>query len=361
MTPSPRCIVIGASAGGVDAILKIAPQLAPEFPAPILCVQHIGAHRSRLAQLINARGPNHAVAAVDGMVPLPGTIYVAPPDRHMILDDEGIVRLSAAPKEHHARPAIDPLFRSAALVLGPRVIGVVLTGLLDDATAGLRAIKQLGGTAVVQDPSDAYAPSMPESAIAHVDVDHIVPLDGMADLLHRLAQQPVPDVDYAGLSEARRRIEYEHSIGMEPPTLKKLKAIGSPSTFTCPDCGGVLFELHDKQPVRYRCHTGHAFSLRTLAYTQEEITDQALWTSLRSMQEKESILRRLAEADEGTPSELADDALREADELAAAASTLRKLVESAPRPQSFDEPAGQAMAGYGNGDADRETNPCGQD
>ena len=351
MTPSPRCIVIGASAGGVDAILKIAAQLAPDFPAPILCVQHIGAHRSRLAQLINSKGPNHAVSAVDGMVPLPSTIYVAPPDRHMILDEEGAIRLSAAAKEHHARPAIDPLFRSAALVYGPRVIGVVLTGLLDDATSGLRAIKQLGGTAVVQDPSDAYAPSMPESAIANVDVDHIVPLDTMADLLRRLAQQPIPSVDEAGLAEVRQRIHDEHSIGMEPPTLKKLKAIGAPSIFTCPDCGGVLFELHDKQPVRYRCHTGHAFSLRTLAYTQEQVTDQALWTSLRSLQEKESILRRLAEADDGTSSTLAHDALREADELAAAASTLRKLVEQAPRPQSYDEPAVQGAAEYADGNS----------
>lgn len=354
MTPSPRCIVIGASAGGVDAFLKIASQLAPDFPMPILCVQHIGAHRSRLAQLIDAKGQNRAVPAVDGMVPLPGTIYVAPPDRHLILDQEGIIRLSAAAKEHHARPAIDPLFRSAALVYGPRVIGVVLTGLLDDATSGLRAIKQLGGTAVVQDPYDAYAPSMPESAIANVDVDHIVPLDAMADLLHRLAQQPVPNVAPETFREARRRIEYEHSIGMEPPTLEKLKAIGSPSTFTCPDCGGVLFELHDKQPVRYRCHTGHAFSLRSLAYTQEEVTDQALWTGLRALQEKESILRRLAEAEDVPESKTAQDALREADELAVAASTLRRLVQATPRPHSFDELTGQAVAGADDADHDAE-------
>jgi two-component system chemotaxis response regulator CheB len=352
MTPSLRCIVIGASAGGVDALLTIASQLAPDFPAPILCVQHIGAHRSRLAQLINAKGPNRAVTAVDGMAPLPGTIYVAPSDRHLILDDEGVIRISAAAKEHHARPAIDPLFRSAALALGPRVIGVVLTGLLDDATAGLRAIKQLGGTAVVQDPTDAYAPSMPESAIANVDVDHIVPIEAMGGLLHRLAQKPAPDLTLDELDDIRQRIEYEHSIGMKPPTLKKLKSIGEPSTFTCPDCGGVLFELHDKQPVRYRCHTGHAFSLRTLAYTQEQITDQALWTSLRSLQEKESILRRLAETGDGSPGELSQDALREADELAAAATTLRRLVEDAPRPQSFDEPTGQATAGCGEGDAE---------
>ncbi|MBT2322324.1 chemotaxis protein CheB [Variovorax paradoxus] len=175
-------IVIGASVGGVNAMLGLAAALPPDFPAPILFVQHIGAHPSRLPELVSAQGPNPAVAPQDGEVPAAGTIYIAPPDHHMLLED-GAIRLSRGPKEHHARPAIDPLFRSAALCCGRRAVGVILTGALDDGTAGLRAIKQCGGIAVVQDPQDAIEPSMPLSALACVDPDFVVPLAGMAQLL----------------------------------------------------------------------------------------------------------------------------------------------------------------------------------
>ena len=160
--PHPPVIVIGAPAGGVNAVLELAPALPRNFPAPILFVQHIGAHRSELWKLASARGPNTAVNASDGAVPRPGTIHIAPPDQHMLLDGP-VIRLSRGPKEHHARPAIDPLFRSAALQYGPRAIGVILTGMLADGSAGLRAIKECGGTAVGQDPADAHAPSMPRS------------------------------------------------------------------------------------------------------------------------------------------------------------------------------------------------------
>ena len=179
-------IVMGASAGGVNAILALAPCLARDFPAPILFVQHIGAHPSELWKLVSARGPNRAVSARDGDLPRPGTIYIAPPDHHMLLDALAI-RLSRGPKERHAGPAIDPLFRSVALHFGSRAIGVVLTGMLDDGSAGLRAIKESGGTAVVQDPADAYAPSMPQSALDCVTADHVVPLAGLGSLLYELA------------------------------------------------------------------------------------------------------------------------------------------------------------------------------
>ena len=183
-------IVMGASAGGVSAILDLAAMLPCDFPAPILFVQHIGAHRSELWKLMSTRGPNVAVVASDGDVPRPGTIHIAPPDQHMLLDGH-VIRLSRGPKEHHARPAIDPLFRSAALDYGPRAIGVVLTGMLDDGSAGLRAIKDCGGTAVVQDPADAQAPSMPRSALACVEADHVVPLAALGPLLYELASRPV--------------------------------------------------------------------------------------------------------------------------------------------------------------------------
>jgi two-component system chemotaxis response regulator CheB len=337
MKPSPRCIAIGASSGGVDAILRLASQLPPDFPAPILFVQHIGAHRSRLAELIRAKGRARAVEASGGDVPQAGTIYIAPPDRHLLLD-QGVLRLSASAKENHARPAIDPLFRSVALEYGANAIGVVLTGLLDDGSAGLKAIKQLGGIAVVQDPADAYAPGMPENAIANVQVDHVVELDKLGRLLHELVLQPAAMKVGNGYELARSRVEREHSVELgSDNAMNKLASIGHPSTFTCPDCGGVLFELEDKQPVRYRCHTGHALSLRSLAHAQEGVTDVALWASLRSLQEKELILRRLADMQSSETNDSATEALREANELAAAAATLRRLVERAPRSRSYDE------------------------
>jgi two-component system chemotaxis response regulator CheB len=181
-------IVMGASAGGVSAILELAEALPRDFPVPILFVLHIGAHRSELGKLVSARGPNLAVHACDGDLPRPGTIYIAPSDQHMVLDGP-VIRLSRGPKENYARPAIDPLFRSVALEYGLRAIGVVLTGMLDDGSAGLRAIKDCGGTAVVQDPADAQAPSMPQSALACVEADHVVPLAAIGALLYELAKR----------------------------------------------------------------------------------------------------------------------------------------------------------------------------
>ena len=325
-----RKIFIGASAGGVHAILELAAALPSDFPVPIFFVQHIGSHRSQLDMLISMRGPNIGVSPVDGEQVRPGRIYVAPPDRHMVVEGEQI-RLLHGPKEHHARPAIDPLFRSAALSCGPSAVGVVLTGLLDDGAAGLRAIKDCGGLAVVQHPSDAREPSMPLSALSAVDADHVVTLAELAGLLHSLATEEA-------VFQKRQPPEsllLEQAVARGDRAMENLKQMGTPSTFTCPDCGGVLFEVSDRTLVRYRCHTGHAFSLRTLAHTQEQLTDAALWTSLRTLQEKESVLRRLAAAQLSTGGSA--DALREADALAQVCEALRKLTERAPTASSYDD------------------------
>lgn len=327
-------IFIGASSGGVYAMLDLVAALPAGFPAPIFFVQHIGARRSELAELLNRRGPNRAVQAREGDVPAAGTIYVAPPDHHMLLEG-GVVRLNRGPKEHHARPAIDPLFRSAALSCGPAAVGVVLTGGLDDGSAGLRAIKDCGGIAVVQDPEDAHEPSMPRAALDAVEPDHVVALAELPALLLRLAVPGLDDRHFDAPDLLRR----EHAVALGDHAVENLKAIAQPSLFSCPDCGGVLSELDDKRLVRYRCHTGHAFSLRTLAATQEQVADAALWTGLRALQEKESILRRLARMHESTASGSGAGCLREADELSVVASALRKLTMKAPEPADFDAPA----------------------
>lgn len=180
-------VVIGASAGGVHALLQIAERLPRFFPAPVCIVQHIGSNPSLLPELLRFRGPNPAMHAEDGQRLTAGTLHVAPPDRHMLLEGDRL-RLTHGPKENHARPAIDPLFRSAALSHGPAVVGVVLTGQMDDGTAGLKAVKDCGGTVVVQDPASAEAPEMPRSALRNVAVDHCVALDEIPSLLVRLVQ-----------------------------------------------------------------------------------------------------------------------------------------------------------------------------
>ncbi len=325
------CILIGASAGGVTAMLALAAALAPDFPAPILVVQHIGAHRSQLAQLLAARGPNRAVQASDGDTPVAGTIHVAPPDQHMLIE-HGRIRLTRGPKEHHARPAIDPLFRSAAIDLGPRAVGVILTGMLDDGSAGLQTIKDCGGVAVVQDPAGAYEPSMPRAALAATPVDHVVGLSELPSLLTTLAHRHVPPRPWSVPDRARR----EHAISLGDSAMEHLEAIGRPSVFTCPDCGGVLFELGDTGGSRYRCHTGHAFSLRTLAATLEQVTDVALWAGLRALREKEVVLRRLVEVEADSEPVRAQQSLREAEQLAATIASLRTVTLNSPASFGFD-------------------------
>ena len=287
-------VVIGASAGGVNALLTLVKALPPGFPAAVLIVLHIGSHRSMLPALLTSRGSHRAIHPQDGERLAPGTIYVAPPAHHMLIDADGegdVVRLTRGAKEHHARPAIDPLFRSAALACGPRVIGVILTGRQDDGTAGLQAVKACGGITVVQDPADAEEPGMPTSALRHVQVDHCVPLRLLGDVLARIAGQPiepVPDTPPTWLAE-------EHAVataGADP--VQQLNAIGRPSTFSCPECNGVLWEIENSKPVRYRCHTGHAFSITTLEATQLTATEDALWGAIRALQEREALLRRLA-------------------------------------------------------------------
>jgi two-component system chemotaxis response regulator CheB len=283
-------VAIGSSSGGVDALLELAAAMPPRFPTIVLVTQHIGDHPSILPELMRARGPNHAMHAHDGDKPLPGTIYVAPPDHHMLLDRDRI-RLFRGPRENYCRPAIDPMFRSVALSWRSRAIGVVLTGQLDDGTAGLKAIKQCGGWAIVQDPATAQQPSMPASALANVEVDFRLRIDEIVPAILRIVGGGEPPQARAAPPESLHR---EQMIHHGRQTMENLSAIGQPSGLTCPDCGGSLWELKDQKPLRYRCHTGHAFSAQSLQYAQGESAEHALWSSVRSLQEREMLLRRMA-------------------------------------------------------------------
>ena len=292
--PPRHMIVIGASAGGVEALMTLARHLVAEINAALFVTVHFPPDStSSLARILNRAGPLHAKHAVDGEEIAPGHIYIAPPDHHLLIFRDR-VRLYRGPRENGNRPAIDPMFRSAALAYGPRVIGVVLSGSLDDGTSGLLAIKRRGGTTVAQDPEEATFPSMPQSAIDHVPIDHVVRLDRMADLLYDLAKRPpATEERVAPHDDAREELEYS-----EVELARIEQAADHPGVlapFGCPDCGGTLWELHEGDLVRFRCRVGHAWTSEALLASQSETLDAALWTALRALEENSALSQQLAD------------------------------------------------------------------
>jgi two-component system chemotaxis response regulator CheB len=321
-----RVIAIGASVGGLAALQSIVRRLPGDFPAPILVVQHVGHHRSLLPELLARQGPLTVAHAVQGEPLRAGHIHVAPPDRHMLVEGNAIL-LTRGPKEHHTRPAVDPLFRSLALAHGAAAVGVVLTGRLDDGTPGLQAIKACGGVAVVQDPASAEEPGMPASALRFVAVDHCVPLESMAEVLVSVARDR-PATAQPAKETAPWSNEQRISL-LEGNPMDELEAIGRPSTFTCPDCHGSLWEIRESRPARYRCHTGHAFTAASLQHAQAEGTDEALWNAVRALQEKKFLLEQLAAAhreEHGEELELLERAAR----TAKMAERIREVIEETP-------------------------------
>jgi two-component system chemotaxis response regulator CheB len=271
-----RIVVIGASQGGVLALRALAAQLPSTFPAPILVVVHIGAGHSFLPSILTDAGPLPALHVTGDTALEAGRIYVAPPDHHLVVVDTTAVT-SHGPRENWARPAIDPLFRSAAEVFGPRVIGVILTGMLNDGTPGLYEIKRRGGITVVQDPDEAEAPSMPRSALDNVEVDFCVSLAELPALLVRLAGEP--PVAARGETPATPREEW---------TLK------APTAQTCPECGGAMAEEAEGGLSRFRCHIGHVMTAEVLAAAQLEVLESSISVVLRSLNERAALCRELA-------------------------------------------------------------------
>jgi len=294
-------IVIGASAGGVEALSQLAAALPPDLPASILVVVHFPAHAtSMLPAILQRQGRLPAVQPNDGTALRHGVIYVAPPNHHMLVG-EGNVRLTRGPRENGHRPAADPLFRSAAVCYGRRVIGVVLSGNLDDGTAGMAAVARHGGVTVVQDPADAMFPGMPQSAIAGVgEVDHVVPLAELAALLVELVGSGEAGGGGNGtdpgdeMSDAGDDVETEIA-DLDPQALQSEARPGVPSGFTCPECHGSLFEIHEDNLVRYRCRVGHAYGSETLLAEQGEAVEAALWTAFQSLKERAAMARRMHE------------------------------------------------------------------
>ncbi|HEY4131259.1 MAG TPA: chemotaxis protein CheB [Gemmatimonadaceae bacterium] len=285
-------VVIGASAGGVEALQDLVRSLPPTLPAAVFVVLHFPEHgTSVLPRILSRAGPMTAIHAVDCESIVRGRIYVAPPDHHLLLDGK-VVRVIRGPRENGNRPAIDPLFRSAAIAYGPRVIGVVLTGNLDDGTSGLAAIKRRGGFAVVQDPEDALFPSMPRSALENVRVDRVVPIRQLAKILIESIKDAAPS-DTLPVSQSDL-MENELSAGNLDAIEHPEQHPGRVSAFSCPDCGGVLWEIHDGEFTRFRCRVGHAWTGDALYEQQSNTFEDALWTALRSLEENASLSRQIA-------------------------------------------------------------------
>lgn len=285
-------VVIGASAGGIGALQQLVHGLPGDFPASVFVVVHIPPEgSSSLPRILQRAGRLRAVHPTNNDRIERGVIYVAPPDQHLLVK-RGKVRLAQGPKENGSRPAVDSLFRTAAVAYGPRVIGVILSGNLGDGASGLSAVKRRGGTAVVQDPVDAPYPGMPTSALEQVDdVDHVVRIDEMAALLDRLVREPLTPAGGFAMGD-----EMEHELDIAEMTDESVRHPDRPgiaSGFGCPDCGGALFQL-DADVVRFRCRVGHAWSGDALLGRQKEALETALWVALRALEEQQALAQQVS-------------------------------------------------------------------
>lgn len=291
--PKRDIIVIGASAGGVETLITLVRNIPHKIPAAFFVVLHIPAGGpSLLPEILGRAGSLKATQAQDGEEIMDGHIYVAPPDNHLLLE-EGSVRVVHGPRENRHRPAIDPLFRSAANEYGSRVVGVILTGALDDGTAGLLAIKRSGGIAIVQDPQEAMYPSMPLSAQTHVAVDYTLPVARIGPLLDRLARKDSPQEEggYPMSDNLEKEVKKAELVANE---MTAGEQIGKPSVFSCPDCGGVLWEIQDGDMLRFRCRVGHAYPVESVLAGQDEALEDALWVALKTLEESADLSRRMA-------------------------------------------------------------------
>ncbi len=286
-------IVVGVSAGGMDALTRLVAQLPAGFAAPVFVVRHMPAATSGdvLLAAMNKHGALPCTHPHDGERFVDGHIYLAPSDHHMMLG-KGKILVAKGARENRWRPAIDPLFRSAAVAYGNRAIGVLLTGYLDDGTSGLDAIHRCGGLCIVQDPADAAYPDMPTNALNQVKVDYCVPLAEMGALLSGLLprklgkRKPVP-----------KHIVIEAAIAERVVSdLQAVETLGDQAPFNCPGCGGVLWHIQSETALRYRCFTGHAYTAASLLAEQSTKIEETLWVALRMFEERRNLLTTMAKS-----------------------------------------------------------------
>ena len=292
MNSIAQIVVIGTSAGGLEALVKLTSQLQAGFPAPILVVQHISADAtgSVLLDSLNAHSKLKCEHAKNGTKLKAGHLYIAPSDYHLMVDENDTVIVTKGAQENRWRPAIDPLFRSAAVNYSSNAIGIILTGYLDDGTAGLKAISRCGGICIVQSPEDAEYPDMPKNALNQVKVDYCLPIAEMGGLLYQLTgkvqgkKMAVPKDILIEADIAKRVLS----------DLPAVNALGDQVPFNCPGCGGVLWQVDEESSTRYRCHTGHAYTAASLLAEQTSKIEETMWVALRMFEERKNLLTTLA-------------------------------------------------------------------
>lgn len=326
-------VVVGTSAGGMKALKNLVQQLPADFPVPILVVQHISADATGnvLLNALNKFGKLPCVHAENGSPIKAGFIYLAPSDHHLMIGKEGTLLITKGALENRSRPAIDPLFRSAAIAFGSRTIGIILTGYLDDGTSGLAAIKRCGGICIVQDPKDADYPDMPKNAIYNVAIDYCVPLSEMgavlAKVLNRkgLKEKKIPD-DILKEARIAERVLSD---------LPSVNSLGEQVPFNCPGCGGVLWKIKQGKTLRYRCHTGHAYTSAILLAEQTHKIEETMWTALRMFEERRNLLATISKDQKGTISKAAKE---RADSSQVHIDRIRAILLSDDKPTAGDVP-----------------------
>lgn len=328
-------VVVGASAGGVQALVALVGGLPADFPAALLVVLHVPPYaESRLPEILARAGVLPVAHAVDGERICAGRVYVAPPDHHLVVRP-GRVELSRGPRENRSRPAVDPLFRTAARAYGDRVVGVILTGALYDGSAGLLAVKSGGGLAVVQDPEEAAVDSMPRSALRLTAADHVAPAAAIGALLNEVVREPIPrrttdrdERDDVADSDERMTGVIARTIDAQAAGVRAEQA----TIYTCPDCGGTLFQ-EDAPVTRFRCHVGHAYAPEVLLHLKAEEIEAALWVCVRMLTEKAALSRQVANRMWALGAPLASVRAEEEERPEERhARVLRDLLESMPGP-----------------------------
>lgn len=326
--PEREIVVVGASAGGISALQSLVRGLPADFPGAILVVLHLSRESGGLLpQILASAGPLPASNARHREDIRTGHIYVAPPDRHLLVGPERRIYLGHGPKENRFRPAVDPLFRSAALNEGRKVIGIVLSGGLDDGTAGLCAVKQGGGLTVVQDPFDAEVPSMPRSALQHVAADYCMSAEKIGETLPVLLRE-TPTREMLQVS-GDTRLEVELAADQRNQT--DVAKMGQPSPYTCPSCAGSLMRIGGTYPVRFRCHTGHAFTAMSLDDEQRDKVENASWAAIRALQEYALLLQEMIRQPGFTNQEITDYSER-AHQALKRAQLLREALAATQQP-----------------------------
>jgi two-component system chemotaxis response regulator CheB len=298
-----KVVVIGTSAGGLNALIKLTSQLQKDFHAPILIVQHMSADTSGDVVLTSINKHSNLICkhATTGTKLVNGHIYLAPSDHHLMIDKRKKILIAKGAQENRSRPAIDPLFRSAAVSFGYMTIAILLTGYLDDGTAGLIAVKRCGGTCIVQDPKDAEYPDMPQNALNQLKVDYCVPIAKMGELLYQLLS------DYSGNKiPIPKDILTEYEIATRVLSdLPAVNSLGEQVPFNCPGCGGVLWKIDKGSSLRYRCHTGHAYTSASLLVEQTKKIEETMWTALRMFEERKNLLTTMSKNQKGAPAKSA--------------------------------------------------------